>query len=117
MSGMLPLFIQMACSAFFEYLLAGNRITGKGDARRIAGIFFDEANAHFQHAWDEFGEYSRDVCNAIWVGKKIDEDCRNIVIDLIKRGYLIERNEEYKLFSSTFGKRIVSEYTRENSGL
>jgi class 3 adenylate cyclase/AAA+ ATPase superfamily predicted ATPase len=113
MSGMIPFFIQMACSAFFEYIQAEGGVKSEGDIRKIEELFFDEAEPHFRYIWDEFDDDAKDICKAILSGEEIDEDKKNVVIDLIGRGYVIQKDDEYKLFSSAFANRIVTGYAKK----
>ncbi len=113
MSGMIPFFIQMACSAFFEHIQAGGDVKREEEIRKIEEIFFDEAEPHFRYIWADFDNEAKDVCKAILTGTEIDADRKNVVLDLIRRGYVIEKDKGYKLFSSTFANRIVAEYAKQ----
>jgi class 3 adenylate cyclase len=113
MSGMIPFFIQMACSAFFEHLQAEGGVKDEGTIRKIEEIFFDEAEPHFRYISDGFDDDAKEVCKAILTGEVIDEDRKNVVLDLIRRGYVMEKDKGYQLFSSTFANRIVSEYAKK----
>jgi len=62
MSGMLPLFIQIACSAFFEYIQAYGKVTSEDNIREIEELFFEEAEPHFRYIWDGFSSDDKEVC-------------------------------------------------------
>ncbi|MEK7400042.1 MAG: adenylate/guanylate cyclase domain-containing protein, partial [Candidatus Poribacteria bacterium] len=99
--------------AFFEFIqTAGKSNVSSEDVKEIENIFFDEASSHFQYIWDSFDDDARDMCRDVLSQNEIDDDRKNVLIDLIKRGYIIERNNVYKIFSSTFAKRIIG---RESS--
>lgn len=108
MSGLLPIFIQMACSAFFEYIQTGEKVTSEDDIGQVEGIFFEEAEPHFRYIWDGFSSLSKEICQSILTGEDITGEEKEIPLaDLIRRGYVIEEERGYRLFSSIFARRMV----------
>jgi len=116
MSGMLPLFIQITCSEFFEHIQSEGEMTGEHSIRRIEELFFEEAEPHFRHIWGRCSDDAKGVFRAILSGEEIDEEKEVVLRDLIQRGYIIEKEDEYKLFSSTFAERIVKHAGNFNPG-
>jgi class 3 adenylate cyclase/AAA+ ATPase superfamily predicted ATPase len=115
-SGMLPIFIQIACSAFFEFIqTTGKNNVSSEDIEEIENIFFDEASSHFQYIWDSFDDDAKDMCRDVLFQKEIDDDRKNVLIDLTKRGYIIEKDNVYKIFSSTFTKRIIGKESSKDN--
>ena len=108
MSGLLPMFIQIACSGFFEYIQTRGKVTSEDDIGEVEEIFFEEAEPHFRYIWDGFSSLSMEVCQSILTGEDIiGEEKKIALVDLIRRGYIIEEERGYRLFSSIFAERIV----------
>jgi len=42
-----------------------------------------------------------------------DEEKKIVLMDLVRRGYVLEKDNKYKLFSKTFAERMVASYTRK----
>lgn len=109
MSGLLPVFIQMACSAFFEYIQSKGRIKDDSHVAEIEEIFFEEAEPYFRYVWNTLDGHARGICRAVRDGDSIQEDSKNVLIDLIRRGYVLDNVDNYSLFSTTFAGRIVDD--------
>jgi len=109
MSGLLPVFIQMACSAFLEYIKSKGRIKDDSHIAKIEEIFFKEAEPYFRYIWNTLDSDARGICRAVRAGDSIEEDSKNVLIDLIRRGYVLDNVDNYSLFSTTFASRIVDD--------
>lgn len=109
MSGLLPVFIQMACSAFLEYIKSKGKIKYDSHIAEIEETFFKEAEPYFRYIWNTLDSDARDICRAVRAGDSIEEDSSNILIDLIRRGYVLDDVDNYSLFSTTFAGRIVDD--------
>ncbi|MDQ1329250.1 MAG: eukaryotic-like serine/threonine-protein kinase, partial [Candidatus Poribacteria bacterium] len=115
--GTYPLFLQIACSALFEYLQLGDELDLFG-REEVCETIMDEARPHFSYIWEQMSDTEHQVFQKISEGKEIDAHQRGILRELIKQGYVIENSKGLRLFSSLFGQCIeeFSEETVENKG-
>ena len=115
--GTYPFFLQIACSALFEYLQFGDKLDSFG-REEVCETIMDEARPHFTYIWERMSDTEHQVFQKISEGKEIDARQRGILRELIKQGYVIENTKGLRLFSSLFGQCIeeFSEDTAEKKG-
>ena len=103
LSGRLPFFLQMACSATFECLAEGE--DEDPDWEQVEQRFLEEAANHFRYLWEHFDEEEREViCDlAVGGGHATGGGPRR---SLAADGY-IERSEgKDRLFSGCFARYL-----------
>ena len=107
-AGYFPFFLQIACSAFFDYLLDYPDIEAP-DLTEIANLFHQEADQHFRFLWEHFDPLHRTTIHVILEDGEIEPKQGDALMKLHRDGYLIENDGKYRLFSSGF-----AEYLRIN---
>ena len=105
LAGLLPFFLQMACSAVFEILLE----EGAYHQERVRERFLEEAQPHFQYYWEHFDPVARGICSDLAHGRDV-ESGRPEYQDLAKRGFVLE---DGRLFSTPFADFAREAYDRE----
>ncbi|MEK7395368.1 MAG: SpoIIE family protein phosphatase [Candidatus Poribacteria bacterium] len=107
MSGYFPFFIQIACSAFFEYIQENDGNYKSVSLPDIHKIFLDEATDHFDYMWEHCPEDQKKVLIQIAEGKIPHESQQYIVKELQKHGYIIDKDDRQILFSELFREYIL----------
>jgi hypothetical protein len=107
LSGYFPFFIQIACSAAFEYL--AEEEDREPDWKRIAEVFSEEAMQHYQYIWERMDDSFRINLSRIAAGKKVDKKFRHVNDDLLQRGYLVESADVVMLFSKPFQEFVLGQ--------
>jgi hypothetical protein len=100
MAGLFPLYLQIACSTVFEYL-----IENEGAApnwHEIRSAFMDEVEQHYRFVWDRFDEAARGNLTRVAIGKPVNKEYGFVNEELERRGYLVQSGKELQLFSSSF---------------
>jgi serine/threonine-protein kinase len=100
LAGHFPLYLQIACSNTFEYLVENRDCQPDWDA--ISASFREEVNPHYAFVWEKMDEAARATLSHIASGEKIGKKYRYIGDELLRRGYLKQDGEEVQLFSPTF---------------
>jgi serine/threonine protein kinase len=100
MAGYFPLYLQIACSNTFEYLVE-NRLS-EPDWDVIRECFREEVYPHYAFVWEKIDDGARATLSHVAAGEKIGRKYRYIGDELLRRGYLKYPGEEPLLFSSTF---------------
>jgi serine/threonine protein kinase len=106
LSGYFPLYIQIACSSVYEWLLE-NR-DAEPDWEEIAQSYRDEVRPHYSFVWEKMDDASKETICYVARGESIGDKHKHIGEDLLRRGYLREDGKGLGVFSSTFGD-FVSE--------
>jgi len=104
--GCYPFFLQMMCSAWFEFLdgegLKADEFKGKKIPREVINIFKEEALPHFEYILEIFHKQEIGVFKQIIQDKQPDPDSL-YVEQLEKKGYLIRgEDDSFKPFSNQF---------------
>jgi hypothetical protein len=107
MAGLLPFFLQVACSAFFEHL-AESAMPAEALAKAARASFIEEAEPHFNYIYEHLDEDQRAALADLAAGRPVPPS-RSYLLNRLKRdGYVLEDQGRERLFSSVF-----SEYVRE----
>ncbi|MBM3236612.1 hypothetical protein FJZ31_09975 [Candidatus Poribacteria bacterium] len=108
MAGYFPFFLQIACSAFFEYALEDNVSPQNAPLSAIHELFLEEASAHFEYIWDHFTVDQRQVLLHLAEGESLPESEQYLVRELQKQGYVLLEEKQQQLFSSLFREYILN---------
>ena len=107
LAGRFPLFLQIACSAVFEFLLEH-----KDEALNWAQItksFSDEVDQHYRSIWDRMEEPARENLGRIASGKSVSRQYEFVNEDLERRGYLVETPSGLAVCSTSFKNFVLKE--------
>jgi class 3 adenylate cyclase len=102
--GLYPFFLQMACSAWFEFLesenLQAEEFRGGKTPREVLGIFREEAEPHFEYVLETLPKEEIEALTAVLAGKNPDSDAAEA---LERKGYLQSAEEGgFQPFSQEF---------------
>jgi serine/threonine-protein kinase len=114
-AGYFPYFLQIACSAYFDYLLENDE---KLKREEVEEIFLDEAKGQFRFIWDRMPDAQRRVIRNFVQDNKVEKEDEHIYEDLKRAGYFIEDDRGARLFSTKFSSvisrpRIITAELRE----
>jgi class 3 adenylate cyclase len=104
-AGTFPFFLQIACSALFEYLQMGGELDQIG-RDGVIETFLEEAEPHFRYIWDRLDDAQRQVCLRVARGEPISPRDLGVLRRLRQQGYVIMESGETKLFSSVFAEQV-----------
>ncbi len=107
LSGYFPLYVQIACSNVFEFLV--ERPDAAPDWEEISRSFKEEVFPHYSFIWGRMDEASRETLFRIATGKSIGKKYRFVSEDLSRRGYLREENGSLAVFASSFRDFILEQ--------
>jgi class 3 adenylate cyclase len=101
MAGYYPLFIQIACSAFFDYLsLHPGEIAP--DVKWVIEHYYANAQPFFERMWRVLSEKEKGLCRNIARGLPISEGDASFTVNLCSRGVLRKSVSQFRLFSDVF---------------
>ncbi|MBN1797371.1 MAG: hypothetical protein JW822_02260 [Spirochaetales bacterium] len=104
--GLYPFFLQILCSAWFEYLeiegLSAEEMVDKKMPKDVVDMFREEAEPHFEYVLETFHKQEIHILKTILSGGKPDP--QSVYTELLeKKGYIVcGEQEEYKPFSVQF---------------
>jgi serine/threonine-protein kinase len=107
MAGYFPLFVQIACSAASEALMA--ETDAELDWRHLREAFMEEAKPHYRSIWDHFDEPSRENLGRLAAGKTISRKYAYVSEDLVRRGYIVESDKGASLCSTSFRDFVIEQ--------
>jgi len=96
LSGHLPFFVQLACSAAFETLSEGS---GGLDVDAIERRFMEEAESHFSYLWNNLDETERRLVTRIVRGIDLDPELAPQLSELEANGYVLTTGGRPRMFS------------------
>ena len=96
LSGHLPFFLQVACSAAFECMVESGEDKLQEDC--LERRFMEEAASHFRYLWERYEGAERLVCSSLAVGKLPPREHGGTLKELEEEGYV----EGDRLFSTAF---------------
>jgi len=104
--GLYPFFLQMACSAWFEYLeseqLQAQEFKGVTTPREVLDIFREEAEPHFEYVLETLPKEEIQALKAVLAGKAPDPTAAE---SLERKGYLQPaEGETFQPFSQEFAR-------------
>lgn len=108
LAGYFPFFIQIACSAFFEYAMENPVPPQDAPVQEIQELFLEEASDHFGYIWDHSTPDQKEVLQEIAEDKKPHTSQQYLLRDLQRQGYIIMEKGIPRLLSNLF-----AEYIRE----
>jgi serine/threonine-protein kinase len=114
-AGFFPYFLQIACSAYFDYLSEND---GKLDREEIEATFLDEAKGQFRFIWDHMNDSHRRCIREFVASNRVEKEQEHVYEDLKRAGYFIEDDRGPRLFSSLFASvisrpRVITTELRE----
>lgn len=104
LAGYFPYFLQIACSAYFDYL---DENDGKLNREEIEATFLDEARGQFRFIWDHMSDSSRRCVREFAEREQVGKEQAQAYEDLKRAGYFIEEERGPRLFSKLF-ETIIS---------
>ena len=110
MAGYFPLYIQIACSNTFEFLVENRN--SEPDWREIGRTFREEVHPHYSFVWEKLDEASKESLCRVAMGKGIGKKYRYIADDLERRGYLTARDGDLAVFSTSFKEFVLEQSHR-----
>jgi serine/threonine-protein kinase len=109
LSGLFPLFIQMACSNAFENIIENDG--GEPDWDQVTRSFVDEVTPHYSFVWESMDDNTRSNVVRIASGKAVDKKFHHVSEKLRRLGYLVDVDGRTSIFSRTF-----ADFVLENAG-
>jgi class 3 adenylate cyclase len=112
--GLYPFFLQMACSAWFEYLDSEDAdaedFVMKKTPREVLDMFREEAKPHFEYVFETFLEEEREVFRLIAGDKSLDSSSQYVEM-LERKGYIIRNaDDSFSCFSAEFDVFIKKQF-------
>jgi len=105
LAGCFPFYLQIACSAFFDYLFDYPDVE-KPDLAEVANLFHQETDQHFGFLWEHFDSHHRSTIRTVLEGGEIQPEQQDALMKLQRNGYVIESDGAYRLFSSGFAEYL-----------
>jgi serine/threonine protein kinase len=112
LGGHFPLYLQMACSATFEHLIA--QPDSVPDWGRVQEAFLDEACPHFEFTWERLEEQERENLRRVAYGRRIGRKFAYVSEGLERKGYLQRHDEGWRLFSEPFQVFVLRQTDRRS---
>ena len=103
-AGYFPYFLQIACSAYFDYLEDND---GKLNREEVEATFLDEARGQFRFIWDHMSDSQRRCVREFAEHEQVGKEQAHAYEDLKRAGYFIEEERGPRLFSRLF-ETIIS---------
>ena len=99
----------------FDYLVDNE--TSDPDWEHINQSFLEETDPYFRSVWSRFDEASRE--NIIQIARGKSAGKKYVNTKLMRRGYLVELDDEMRIFASSFKEFVLAETerTRPKHGL
>ncbi|HJZ67609.1 MAG TPA: protein kinase [Blastocatellia bacterium] len=113
--GYFPYFLQIACSAYFDYLVEND---GKLDREEVEATFLDEAKGQFRFIWDHLSDGPRRAIREVMEHGRVEKEHEHIYEDLKRAGYFIHDDRGPRIFSTLFASvvsrpRVITTELRE----
>jgi len=110
LSGNFPLFLQIACSSVFEFLV--DNPEREPDWEQITQSYMDEVRQHYRFVWERMEDAAQENLRRIASGKSINRKFAFVNEELKRRGYLVESNRGLNLCSASFREFVVEQAQR-----
>jgi serine/threonine-protein kinase len=102
-AGYFPYFLQIACSAYFDYLSEND---GKLDREEVEATFLDEAKGQFRFIWDHLSDSFRGSIRESIENGRVGKEHEHIYEDLKRAGFFIQDDRGPRIFSTLFSSVI-----------
>lgn len=86
LAGLLPMFLQIACSGLYEQLVEDGR--GEPDWAALAEAFREEAHPHFEFVWNRLAAGEQDYLARAAAGSAVSREQEHVGEELRRRGLL-----------------------------
>ena len=103
LGGYFPYFLQIACSAFFDYLTDNE---GRANQEEIEAAFLDEAKGQFRFIWDHVSERSRRCIRDFIAHGQVSKEQEHVYQELRRAGFFIEDDRGTRVFSTLFSSVV-----------
>jgi len=113
LSGYFPLYLQIACSNVFEWLLENRGV--EPEWPEIARSYREEVEPHYRFVWEKMDDPPKDVLRQAARGGGVGNKDRHVAEELLRRGYLREESGKFVMCSSTF-REFVIEPSQKSAG-
>lgn len=110
LSGLFPLFLQIACSSVFEFL--ADNLERDPDWEQITRSYMDEVHQHYRFVWERMDKTAQENLRRIASGKSVNRKYAFVNEELERRGYLVESSQGLGLCSSSFRDFVVEQAER-----
>ncbi len=109
LAGHFPLFLQIACSVFFEEVSDTPDLPVNLDVLRSR--FREEAAPHFEYIWDQADVETKSVFRRVLFGGQPLAGETQVCRGLVRSGYLREGERDFEFFSQAFSEHLESRLT------
>jgi len=114
LAGCFPMFLQIACSSVFEFLVSNRNASPDWD--EIWKTYMNEAQPHYRFIWEHLDEASKENLKRIAAGKAITKKFVYVSEELERRGYLTGTKSGPDLFSKSFKGFVGRQFADGESG-
>jgi serine/threonine-protein kinase len=104
LAGLFPFYLQIACSIYYDSL--------RGDPAQelnreeIKNQFLEEAGPHFEYFWEHAAPECQSLLENLAHDRQPEPAEAHVCQSLLRKGYLAQEGERWKLFSAAFGEHI-----------
>ncbi len=104
LAGLFPFYLQIACSIYFDNLRGdpGQEL----DREEIKSRFQEEAGPHFDYFWEHAAPECQSLLENLAHDRPPDPSEMHVCQGLVRKGYLAQDGERWRLFSSAFAEHI-----------
>lgn len=104
LAGLFPLYLQIACSVYFDWLQEDP--TRALEHQEVRSRFLEEAGPHFEYFWQHASAEVKEVINRIIRGHQPEPEDFYVCQGLQKDGVLVQEGRLFRLFSPVFADYI-----------
>jgi hypothetical protein len=108
LSGLFPLFLQIACSHFIE-CIEESHANGEPDFDRIRDQYYEEAKPHYRYIWDSFDDREQQVVANVVRRRHLPASLQHVLEELGTKKYVVSDESRARLFSETFMHFVQAE--------
>jgi len=107
LAGQFPLYLQIACSCVFETMLYQE--DHDPDWQRAGEMYLDEARPHYDFVWEHMDDLERENLIRVALGRSIGRKFEHISQNLVRKGYLVQTDDGFRVCSATFGDFVLEQ--------
>ncbi len=104
LSGFFPFYIQIACSAYFDWL--EENPGAEPMLPEIESRFLEEAGPHFEYFWEQCQPESRRFLRSLMRDEQPRQEDAEVCSKLVRDGYILQEEQRYRVFSRVFKDRV-----------